>query len=578
MVRFPALALAAALPLTAPLLAAGCGAVEFGVEFGGDEERVLTLRYWQAPSLPSPYLSSGFKDRDASAVTLEPLASYDPEGRLVPRLAAAIPTVENGGIAPDGTRITWRLRPDLRWSDGSELTADDVVFTWRYCTAAESGCTNDSAFAGIASVSAPDERTVEILFEAPRSYPYDAFVGAATPVISEAQFARCLGEAARRCVEQNESPLGSGPYRIVEFVPNERALYERNPHYRGERPYFDRVVLEGGGDAHSAAHAVLVSGEADYAWNLQLEPGELAELEAGGRGTVVAAFASIVERLVLNQTNPDPSLGERRSEYLDGENPHPFLTFAPIRRAMSMAISRDRIATELYGFAGRPTCNLIAAPPRYASTGNEECLRQDRAGANALLDASGVADTDGDGIREYQGLPLRITYQTTVNPVRQATQELVRGWWREIGIEAELVQHDASVFFGADAVSDPAASYRRFFADVQMYATGPRVDPQGYLEGLRCDHIQTREDNWAGENNARPCNPSYDELLARLAALPLGTGREALVRELNDVLVESRYEIPLVLRGSVSAHARTLEGVRINGWDSELWNIGEWRR
>ena len=578
MVRFPALTLAAALALTAPLLAAGCGAVEFGVEFGGDEERVLTLRYWQAPSLPSPYLSSGFKDRDASAVTLEPLASYDPEGRLVPRLAAAIPTVENGGIAPDGTRVTWRLRPDLRWSDGSELTADDVVFTWRYCTAAESGCTNDSAFAGIASVSAPDERTVEILFEAPRSYPYDAFVGAATPVISEAQFARCLGEAARRCVEQNESPLGSGPYRIVEFVPNERALYERNPHYRGERPYFDRVVLEGGGDAHSAAHAVLVSGEADYAWNLQLEPGELAELEAGGRGTVVAAFASIVERLVLNQTNPDPSLGERRSEYLDGENPHPFLTFAPIRRAMSMAISRDRIATELYGFAGRPTCNLIAAPPRYASTGNEECLRQDRAGANALLDASGVADTDGDGIREYQGLPLRITYQTTVNPVRQATQELVRGWWREIGIEAELVQHDASVFFGADAVSDPAASYRRFFADVQMYATGPGVDPQGYLEGLRCDHIQTREDNWAGENNARSCNPSYDELLARLAALPLGTGREALVRELNDVLVESRYEIPLVLRGSVSAHARTLEGVRINGWDSELWNIAEWRR
>ncbi|MYH40691.1 MAG: peptide ABC transporter substrate-binding protein [Chloroflexi bacterium] len=578
MVRFPALTLAAALALTAPLLAAGCGAVEFGVEFGGDEERVLTLRYWQAPSLPSPYLSSGFKDRDASAVTLEPLASYDPEGRLVPRLAAAIPTVENGGIAPDGTRITWRLRPDLRWSDGSELTADDVVFTWRYCTAAESGCTNDSAFAGIASVSAPDERTVEILFEAPRSYPYDAFVGAATPVISEAQFARCLGEAARRCVEQNESPLGSGPYRIVEFVPNERALYERNPHYRGERPYFDRVVLEGGGDAHSAAHAVLVSGEADYAWNLQLEPGELAELEAGGQGTVVAAFASIVERLVLNQTNPDPSLGERRSEYLDGENPHPFLTFAPIRRAMSMAISRDRIATELYGFAGRPTCNLIAAPPRYASTGNEECLRQDRAGANALLDASGVADTDGDGIREYQGLPLRITYQTTVNPVRQATQELVRGWWREIGIEAELVQHDASVFFGADAVSDPAASYRRFFADVQMYATGPGVDPQGYLEGLRCDHIQTREDNWAGENNARSCNPSYDELLARLAALPLGTGREALVRELNDVLVESRYEIPLVLRGSVSAHARTLEGVRINGWDSELWNIAEWRR
>ncbi len=567
--------LAAALALTGLLLAAGCGA------FGSDsqeEERVLTLLYWQAPSLPSPYLSSGFKDTGAAAITLEPLASYDPEGRLVPRLAAEIPTVENGGIAPDGTSITWRLRPGLTWSDGSELTARDVVFTWRYCTAPESGCTVGSAFSGISSVRAPDDLTVEILFEAQAPYPYDAFVGGSTPVISEAQFSGCVGAAARGCVEQNVAPLGSGPYRIVQFVPNDRAVFERNPHYRGEAPYFDRVMLQGGGDALSAARAVLETGEADYAWNIQVEPGTLAELEAGGRGTVVAAFASTVERIVVNQTNPDPALGERRSEYLGGTNPHPFLTFTPIPQAMSMAISRSRIAGELYGFAGRPACNLIAAPPRYASTANEGCLVQDIEGANRLLDESGVIDSDGDGVREYRGVPLRITYQTTVNPVRQATQELVREWWRQIGVEAELLGHDGGVFFGDDAVNDPGASFRRFFADVQMYATGPGVDPQGYLAGLDCEHIQTREDNWAGENNARACDPAYDDLLTRLSQLPIGPERDALVKELNDILVQGYYEIPLVLRGSVSAHAETLQGVRINGWDSELWNIAEWHR
>ena len=302
------------------------------------EDRILTLLYWQAPTLPGPYLASGFKDMDAGAVTLEPLASYDPDGNLVPRLAVDIPTIANGGVAADQTSITWTLREGLKWSDGSDMTARDVVFTWRYCTHAETGCTNASAFAGIASVQAVDERTVEIRFEAPTPYPYSAFVGGGTPIISATQFADCVGAAARGCHAQNTAPLGTGPYRIVEFTPNDRAVYERNPHYRGEAPYFDRVVLRGGGDALSAARAVLEAGEADFAWNVQVEPEQLAAMEEAGLGEVVVAFAGIVERIVVNQTNPDPALGDDRSDYLDGANPHPFLTFTPIAQAMSMAI------------------------------------------------------------------------------------------------------------------------------------------------------------------------------------------------------------------------------------------------
>ena len=95
--------------------------------------RVLRLLYWQAPSLPSPYLSSGNKDTDAAALTLEPLAKYDPDGNLVPALAAEIPTLENGGFSEDLTSITWTLKEGLKWSDGSDMTAEDVAFTWRYC-------------------------------------------------------------------------------------------------------------------------------------------------------------------------------------------------------------------------------------------------------------------------------------------------------------------------------------------------------------------------------------------------------------------------------------------------------------
>ena len=543
-----------------------------------DYEEVLTLLYWQAPTLPGPYLSAGFKDRDAGAVTLEPLAVYDPDGNIVPALAASVPTLENGGVAPDLTAITWTLREGLQWSDGSPMTADDVVFTWRYCTDPGSGCTAAGVFEGIASVEALDALTVEITFDAPAPYPYNAFVGTGTPVISETQFAGCIGAAATTCDAQNHAPLGTGPYRIVAFDPNAEAHYERNPFYRGPAPYFDLVILHGGGDATTAARAVLETGEADFAWNLQIAPDDLARMEALGRGTVVSAFASLVERIVVNQTNPDPALGEDRSEHLDGQNPHPFLTFTPILRAMSMAIDRNLIAERLYGSAGEPACNIVAGPGAYVSTANDGCLSQDIKGANRLLDANNVLDADGDGIREYNGVPLRIVYQTSTNAIRQETQALVRDWWRQIGIETEVVHHDASLFFGGDPVENADESYRRFFADVQMYAASSGVDPQQYLFGQLCGHIQTRENNWADRNNARSCNPVYDEVYAHLAGLSAGPERAELIKQLNDLHVQSYFEIPLVNRGSVSAHLNSLQGVRINGWDSELWNIAEWRR
>ena len=113
-----------------------------------EEAKSLTILYWQAPSLPSPYLSGGTKDTDAAAVTLEPLANFGPDGRLVPKLAAEIPTIENGGFSPDLTSITWKLREGLKWSDGSDMTADDVVFTWRYCMDEETGCTAGECLRG----------------------------------------------------------------------------------------------------------------------------------------------------------------------------------------------------------------------------------------------------------------------------------------------------------------------------------------------------------------------------------------------------------------------------------------------
>ena len=106
----------------------------------------LNLLYWQAPSTMNPNLSGGTKELEASSVVLEPLARYDHNGNLVPYLAAGIPTVANGGVAEDLTSITWQLKQGIKWSDGSALTAADVVFTYEYCTDADTGCTQSNYY------------------------------------------------------------------------------------------------------------------------------------------------------------------------------------------------------------------------------------------------------------------------------------------------------------------------------------------------------------------------------------------------------------------------------------------------
>ena len=117
---------------------------------------------------------------------------------------------------------------------------------------------------------------------------------------------------------------------------------------------------------------MLETGAADYAWNMQVEPRVLQSLQAFGNGMVVAAFASNVERLVVNFTNPDTALGDQRSEWSEADpNPHPFLTDFAVRRALSLAIDRGQIADQLYGALGESTCNLITAPARYVSSYND---------------------------------------------------------------------------------------------------------------------------------------------------------------------------------------------------------------
>ncbi|MDG1169935.1 MAG: peptide ABC transporter substrate-binding protein [Sulfitobacter sp.] len=543
-------------------------------ERGRDGE--VKIIYWQAPSILNPYLSGGTKDVESASLVVEPLARYTETGAMVPFLAEDIPTVANGGVSEDLTTITWKIKEGMVWSDGTPLTSADVKFTAEYCMHPEGGCAQAAFFDGVESVEAVDDLTVKVTFNQPKPNPYGPFVGGQSPIIQAAQFADCLGAKAPECTEANFNPIGTGPFVVDDFRPNDVITMSANPNYRDpSKPAFAKLTFKGGGDAVAAGRAVLETGEFDYAWNLQLAPDVIAKMEEGGKGVAIAGFGPLVERIEMNLTNPSPDLPpETRATVAE---PHPILSDFKVRKALSMAIDRALLTEVGYGKAGSPTCNLVPAPALYASD-NTECLTQDIEGAKALLEEAGWTDTDGDGVRDKDGMKLALLYQTSTNAVRQDFQALIKDWWQQIGVETELRNLDASVFFGGDPGSPD--TFQKFYADVEMYAnTFNGTDPQQYLAAYRCGGEPRPSSQWQGENINRFCDPAYDAMIDELARTGDLEKRGELGRKMNDMLTKDTMTIvPLVNRARVSAHADSLGGVVLNVWDSELWNVADWYR
>ena len=533
----------------------------------------VSIIYWQAPSILNPYLSGGTKDVESASLIVEPLARFNETGALVPWLATEVPTVANGGVSEDLTTITWNIQPGILWSDGSAFTANDVKFTAEYCMNPEGGCAQLTQFDGVTAIDVIDDLTVKVTFGGPTPFPYGPFVGGQSPIIQAAQFAECTGAKAPECTEANFGPIGTGPFVVEEFRPNDVISMSANPNYRDpNKPAFATLTFKGGGDATAAGRAVMETGEFDYAWNLQLAPDVIAKMKEGGKGTPVAGFGPLVERIMVNNTNPDPALGPDDRAV---QRPHPSLADPAVRKALSLAIDRPLLVEVGYGQAGKVTCNLVPAPPIYNSD-TFECSTQDIAGANKLLDDAGWA-MGSDGVRAKDGVRLSYVYQTSTNAVRQDFQALIKQWWSEIGVDAELRNINASVFFGGDPGSPD--TFQKFYADLEMYAnTFNGTDPQAYLGNYLCNKAPSPATQWQGENISRFCDADYDALHQKLTETADIETRAKLGKQLNDMLVEAGTLIPLVHRGRISAHANTLGGVVLNVWDSELWNVADWYR
>jgi peptide/nickel transport system substrate-binding protein len=542
---------------------------------GGPTKRggggTLKILQSQAPVIYNPHLSNGTKDDLIGRIVYEPLCTIDISGNILPVLAAEAPSDANGGVAPDGKSVTYKLKQGIKWSDGQPFNADDVVFTYEYVVDPGTAAISASNYENVASVQKLDDFTVKVAFKDVTPGWFVAFFGAGGNILPKHVFQNDKGAAARNS-PNNLKPVGTGPYKVTSFAPGDAISYVINENYReANKPYFDAVQLKGGGDAVSAARAVLQTGDYDYAWNLQVEDTILKQLETGGKGVAEFQPGGGIERLLINFTDPNKEVDGERSSL---KAPHPFLTDPKVRQALAMACDRKTVNDTLYGRAGEPGINLLYDPPQFNSKNNKAEFNLDAAAA--MLDAAGYVKGP-DGYRAKGDVKLSVLYQTTVNAIRQKTQQLLKDGWEKVGIKTELKSIDASVYFSSDAGNPDTAAH--FYADIEMYtSSNTSPDPQSYMGNWYGPNVDQKATQWSKGNRSRWQNADYDKAFDAAKTELDDAKRAQLFIKMNDLIVQNYVHIALVNRKSVYGRAKNLQNINYTNWDVDYWNIANWTR
>ena len=533
---------------------------------GGGAVKVL---WWQGATLLNPHFAVGTKDQDGSRIFYEPLAGWDADGNLVAALAAEIPTPQNGGVSADGKTITWKLKRDVKWHDGKPFTSADVVFNWEYASDPATSTTTIGSYQNV-KVSAVDLYTVRVEYQKASPFWADAFVGTRGMIIPKHLFEAYKG-AKSRDAPNNLKPVGTGPYKFVDFIPGDTVKGAINPDYHmPNRPHFDTIEMKGGGDAVSAARAVLQTGEYDYAWNLQVEDEILVRLENGGKGKVHIIPGGDIEFIQLNQADPWTEVdGERANP----KTKHPIFSDPAVREAMTYIVDKNSIQQFIYGRTGIATSNFVNNPAKFRSKNTKFEFNLDK--ANALLEAAGWKK-GADGIREKGGKKMKFVYQTSVNQPRQKTQAIVKQAAQKVGIDLELKAVTASVFFSSD-VANPD-TYTKLFCDMQMYTTTmTQPDPEVFMDQYLSTQLASKANKWQGRNTVRWTSDEYDSTYKAAQVELDPVKRAAMFMKLNDLVINAHVIIPVVARPRVRAAGLKFH-INETGWDSDMWSIHDWYR
>ncbi|MBN1266559.1 MAG: hypothetical protein JXA25_13770 [Anaerolineales bacterium] len=442
------------------LVLAACGTPEEVVETIVVEREGETI-YLEVTPTPAPIpqggtiITSNFSD----AVILNPILSNDSSSSQVhdlmfvplldedPFTGEIVGVLATGwDISDDGLEYTFYMRDDVSWSDGTPLTAKDFKFTYEAVASELVETPRKGAMELVDSIEILDDYTVKVTFNSLDCTALQNFVLGLLPSHLYAEDFSDIMDSP-----ENEAPsVVSGPFKFVEWVKDDHVTLAANESYYLGKPNVDGWIMRIFPDA-SAELAALLAGELDYMEELSAQYVSTVEGRiAGGEPFVLhKAFDDGYVWMAMNSANPDnPQIGwvdENENGLFDeGEphqeqDPHPILSDVRIRQAIAQSIDITGIVQQVvFGQAIPQTANTLPAI-EWAYNNEIEPWPFDQEAAVALLEEAGWVDSDGDGIREKDGMDLHIRLMTNQgNEVRESIVTIVKDNLDSIGFDIEL--------------------------------------------------------------------------------------------------------------------------------------------
>lgn len=438
----------------------------------------------QFPSQPIPTLTRGSADNDIADLLFLRLA------RLGPTLVTAgdrdfVPQLARRWERRDSLTLVFELDPRARWHDGAPVTARDVVWSFARAKDAAVAPAHATALRWVQSITADGDRRLVVRFA--KGYPTQFFDATWQLPILPAHLLDTIPAAQLGASGYARMPVGNGPYRYVRSAPGQLVELAAVPgHFLGS-PRIHRVIYRAAADGDARIN-LLLSGEGDGLEQLALRSQQERFLgNAEFRLVPVPSFQ--VGYVLFNQRDP-----------ADRTAPHPILADSLTRRALVLALDRVTIVASLFGDAATVP-EGPASMSLWARTSGPTLAQGDTARAAALLAASGWTDHDGDGVRDRDGRPLRLSliYPGT-SPSRRLAAQLAQEQWRRVGVQVELAPLEFPAYV-------ERRNGRNF--DLDLTVTNQDPNPAGLTQGWSCG---------GGTNLGSYCDPAVDSLLARAEA------------------------------------------------------------